>query len=90
MSKNWTHLPVVHRDWDFFTRQKDLFPDWVRKFDDDWHKMRFDDSVSRFDHNLDRIKRDMHRLDNDASHIQVQYSLALLFIILKVVILISR
>lgn len=68
---SWRLVPLIRKDLDFFSRQRDLFPHWLGEFDEDWRTMRFEDSVKRFEHQLERCKKDMCRLDSDVQHVTV-------------------
>lgn len=64
-------MPLLKRDFGFFDRQRDLFSDWVKEFDDEWRALSLDDSRSRFDRELERIKRDLFKLDTGSSMLKV-------------------
>lgn len=68
---SWKLVPMLTRDFGFFDRQRDLFSDWVKKFDDEWREMTLEDSRSRFDMELERIRKDMFKLDTGSSMLKV-------------------
>lgn len=68
---SWSMVPLLTRDFGFFDRQRDLFSDWVKKFDDEWREMTLEDSKSRFDMELERIRKDLFRLDTGSSTLKV-------------------
>ena len=57
---------MFRSDFGFFDRQRFLFSDWLRHFDDEFRALDRHNSMLRFDQELDRIKGDLFRLD-DAS-----------------------
>lgn len=59
-------VPMFRSDFGFFDRQRFLFSDWMRHFDDEFRALDMHNSMLRFDRELDRIRRDLFRLD-DAS-----------------------
>jgi len=65
-------VPLSRRDFGFFDRQRDLFSDWVKEFDEEWRSMNFDESRKRFDRELERIKADLFRLDTGSSMLKVE------------------
>ncbi|KAH3889481.1 alpha-crystallin A chain-like [Dreissena polymorpha] len=68
---SWKIVPLHTRDFGFFDRQKDLFNDWVKEFDDDFKTMELHESRSRFDSELERIRRDLFKLDTGSGTLQV-------------------
>jgi len=69
---SWSLVPLEFRNIGFFDRQRDLFGDWMKKFDDDWAVMDFDSSRKRFDLELEQIKKDMFKLDSGSSMLKVE------------------
>lgn len=69
---SWNLVPLFKRDFGFFDRQRDLFGDWVKEFDDEWKSMNFEDSKMRFDVELERIRKDLFKLDSGSSMLQVE------------------
>nr|ACU83231.1 heat shock protein 22 isoform 1 [Ruditapes philippinarum] len=69
---SWNLVPLLKRDFGFFDRQRDLFSDWVKEFDDEWKSMDFESSRSRFDRELERIRKDMFKLDTGSSMLSIE------------------
>nr|WEY03231.1 heat shock protein [Tapes dorsatus] len=69
---SWSLVPLLKRDFGFFDRQRDLFPDWVKEFDDEWKMMDIESSRSRFDRELERLKKDLFKLDTGSSMLSVE------------------
>lgn len=69
---SWNLVPLFKRDFGFFDRQRDLFSDWVKEFDDEWKSMDFESSRMKFDRELERIKKDLFKLDAGSSMLQVE------------------
>ena len=59
------------KEFGFFDRQRDLFKDWVKEFDDDWKSLALEDSRSRFDAELENIRKDLFKLDSGSSMLKV-------------------
>lgn len=68
---SWKIVPLFKRDFGFFDRQRDLFSDWVKEFDDEWKSMDFESSRLKFDRELEKIKRDLFKLDTGSSMLKV-------------------
>ena len=69
----WALVPMSRSDFGFFDRQRFLFCDWMRHFDDEFRAMDMHNSMLRFDRELERIRRDLFNLDEAPSgHDQVQ------------------
>ncbi|KAL3842497.1 hypothetical protein ACJMK2_020502 [Sinanodonta woodiana] len=68
-------VPLHTCDWLFFDRQRDLFKDWIREFDDDFKNdfnfPSFDDQFKKFDMELEKMKKEMFRLDSGDSMLKV-------------------
>lgn len=64
-------VPLLTRDFGFFDRQRDLFSDWVKDFDDEWKSMDLETSRSRFDRELEKIRKDLFKLDSGSSMLKV-------------------
>ncbi|XP_053373623.1 heat shock protein Hsp-16.1/Hsp-16.11-like [Mercenaria mercenaria] len=71
MSQDWNLVPTFRREFDFFDRQRDLFSEWLHRFDDDWRLMEFEDSAQRFDKELERIRDNLHVLDSDDAELSI-------------------
>jgi len=65
-------VPLLRRDFGFFDRQRDLFSKWVKEFDDDWHSMGSDESLTRFDLELEQLRKDLFQLEPDPSMLHVE------------------
>ena len=60
------------KDFGFFDRQRSLFSDWVKEFDDEWKSMDFEASRRKFDAEVERIKKDMFKIDTGSHMLQVE------------------
>ncbi|XP_052798161.1 heat shock protein beta-6-like [Mya arenaria] len=69
---SWKVVPLFKRDFGFFDRQRDMFDDWIKEFDDDWRSLELSESRSRFDRELEKIKRDLFKLDTGSTKLQVE------------------
>lgn len=69
---SWSLVPTFAREFDFFDRQRDLFSEWLHRFDDDWRMMEFDDSARRFEAELQRIRDNLHIIDADQAELSVE------------------
>lgn len=69
---NWSLVPTHFKDFGFFDRQRSLFSDWVKDFDDEWKSMDFEASRRKFDMEVERIKKDMFKLDTGPQMLQVE------------------
>lgn len=72
MARNGWLVPVFHRDLDFFDRQRDLFPDWAKAFDDSWKALDLVSSRRRFDEELQRVQKELHDVSKGAGQLQVK------------------
>ena len=62
----WLLVPMSRSDFGFFDRQRFLFSNWLRHFDDEFRALDMHNSMLRFDKELERIRGDLFKLD-DAS-----------------------
>ena len=69
---NWSLVPTHFKDFGFFDRQRSLFGDWVKDFDDEWKSMEFEASRKKFDMEVERIRKDMFKLDTGPHMLQVE------------------
>ena len=69
---SWSLVPTDFKDFGFFDRQRSLFSDWVKDFDDEWKSMDFESSRKKFDMEVERIKKDMFKLDTGSQMLQVE------------------
>ena len=67
----WALVPMVKSDFGFFDRQRFLFSDWMRHFDDEFRALDMHNSMLRFDQELEKIRRDLFRLDEATEANQV-------------------
>lgn len=59
----WALVPMFRSDFGFFDRQRFLFSDWMRHFDDEFRALDMHTSMLRFDQELEKIRKDLFRLD---------------------------
>ena len=62
----WSMVPMFRSDFGFYDRQRFLFSDWLRHFDDEFRALDMHNSMLRFDRELERVRNELFRLD-DAS-----------------------
>lgn len=58
-------VPLQRRDFDFFDRQRDMFSDFVHKFDDEWRQMELAESQAKFEEELERVRNELHQLETE-------------------------
>lgn len=64
----WSLVPMFRSDLGFFDRQRFLFHDWLRHFDDEFRALDLHNSMLRFDEELEKIRKDLFSLEEASGH----------------------
>lgn len=60
------------RDFEFFARQRALFDEWMKEFDESWHDLEIGESRQRFEKELEKVRNDLHQLEPAPSLLRIE------------------